>query len=95
MNGGIHLVDHYIQVFRFINEIVAVHIHDQHFSKLVGFNPGLVSFIQPFQVIQADVILILPSPFLYLPYKGRNRSPQVYNQVGGCMRELSILNRVK
>src|SRR5665647_1595239 len=73
---GINAVDHIAQIFRIILEVDAVDINNQQFAGFVTVYPGFVTFVQLFQIVEADGIFIFSSTFLNLVDQSRYRSPE-------------------
>jgi len=74
---GIDLVDHFTEMVLIIGEVIVICLNDEDLSKVIGFHPGLIPFIQPLQVVNSDRAFIFTAPFLNLVNKGRNGSPEI------------------
>ena len=62
-------------------KLARVAVDDYQLSAIAG-NPLLVAAVEPFEIIQTDGLLVLPSPFLYLRHYVRYAAAYVNHQVG-------------
>ena len=54
MTLGIDLIDHFTEMILIVGEVIMIGFDDKEPAEVICFNPGLISFVQPFQIIYSD-----------------------------------------
>ncbi len=74
---------HYIgEVFFLIGKVAVVYINDEQGAIGIAVDPFVVKSVEPFQIIEPDILFVFPAAFLYLVYQCRYGSPEVDEQIG-------------
>ena len=77
-----HLVEYFPQVFRVVDKIHVIGIDDQQSPLLIISDPVFVALVEPFEVVQAHIALVVAAAVLNVGHQGRNAGPKVDEQVG-------------
>lgn len=63
MEFGIHAADDLVHVFRIVDIIQGVHIHNEQLAAGVTPDPILILTVEVFQVFDGDARLVVTAPF--------------------------------
>ena len=77
-----HLIEDLSKVLRVMDKIHVIGIDDQQAAFLVIADPVFIALVEPFEVVQAHIALVVAAAVLNVGHQGGDAGPQVDEQVG-------------
>lgn len=76
-----HLIEDLSKVLRVMDKIHVIGIDDQQAAFLVIADPVFIALVEPFEVVQAHIALVVAPAILNVRHQGRDAGPEIDQQV--------------